>query len=217
MSSMVVFKKLPKAFFFIITASITVLLLIVACASPARHTATSTAVVETVPSPTSAWSALFEKTPYPYTTPLPPANSTVLDGTYVELDPIQGTRVPCRRCPPYPPEGGVWKLNLDKGIFRLYHEFTGWHTLGSFAILEDRIVLFNDPHCYETVGVYAWRVDEGQLVFEVIEDGCGTDLRTKRFTHLPWTSCQPPSAEAAISGHWPTPIGCDVQSVNEGE
>jgi len=196
---------------------ITLLSLVVACTSPERPTPPSTAVIQTTPSPTDAWSALFERTPYPYTTPLPPADPTLLDGTYVELDPIQGTRVPCRRCPPYPPEGGVWKLSLDKGIFRLYHEFTGWHTLGSFEILADRIVLFNDPHCYEAVGVYAWRLDEGQLIFEVIEDGCGPDLRAARFTRLAWTNCQPPSTEAAVSGHWPTPAGCDVQSMSGKE
>jgi len=214
---MVIFRKLPQVLFFIVAASVTLLLLIVACASPERHGATSTAVSETTPAPANAWSALFQKTPYPYTTPLPPANPSILDGTYVELDPIQGTRVPCRRCPPYPPEGGVWKLNLDKGIFRMYHEFTGWHTLGSFTISEDRIVLFNDPHCYETVGVYTWRVDEGQLVLEVIEDGCGIDLRSKRFTRLPWTSCQLSPGAATGGGHWPTPEACNVQSMNAKE
>jgi hypothetical protein len=56
---------------------------------------------------------------------------TALDGTYTKLDPKKAPPVPCRRCPDYVPQGGIWKLNLDKGIFRIFHESTGWRSIGS--------------------------------------------------------------------------------------
>jgi hypothetical protein len=162
--------------------------------------------------PADGWQALFQKTPFPYTTPLPPPASTLLDGTYVAQDPIQGTRVPCRRCPPYPPEGGTWKLSLDRGIYRLIHPDTGWHTLGSYAVDEGVLTLFNDPHCYDLVGTYTWELLEGGLQLKLVEDGCGRHLRAERFTKLTWQGCQPPSLEAAVTNHWPSPPGCDADA-----
>jgi formylglycine-generating enzyme required for sulfatase activity len=81
---------------------------------------------EVTATPTDICFGLFQLTPYPYTTPLPPAQATILDGTYTKLDPREASRRPLeRRGPAYPPEGGIWKLHLDKGIFRVYHEITG--------------------------------------------------------------------------------------------
>jgi hypothetical protein len=157
---------------------------------------------------------MLERTPYPYTTPLPPADPTILDGTYVKFDPRPGTRAPCRRCPPYPPEGGVWRLNLDGGIFRVYHEITGWNTLGSFTVSGDQIKFFNDPHCYQDVGIYAWQLEAGELTLEAASDDCAFGLRAESLVALAWESCQPPSTEAAISNHWPTPVGCDAAAIN---
>ena len=71
------------------------------------------------------WQEIREWMPYPYTTPLPRAETTALDGVYVRFDPRQDQRPPCRRCPPYPPEGGIWKLQLEQGVFRVYHPLTG--------------------------------------------------------------------------------------------
>ena len=99
-------------------------------------------------------------------------------------------------------------FHLDKGVFRVFHEITGWHTLGSFTVSGDRVEFFNDPHCIDAVGIYTWKLEAGQLVLEVVEDECAFGLRTKNLTHLPWMSCQPPSTEAAVTGHWPTPPGC---------
>ena len=88
--------------------------------------------------PDDRWSELVQRTPYPYSAPLPAAEPTILDGTYAKVDPRQAEHVPCKRCPAYPPGGGVWKLNLDKGIFRVYHELTGWVTIGSFTVTGDQ-------------------------------------------------------------------------------
>jgi hypothetical protein len=193
------------------------------------------------PSPTSIWSGLLQKTPYPYTTPLPPARSTILDGIYTQLSPGQydqpplpegGTWMPhpVRRDSrwlmppaPYPPAAGIWRLHLDKGIFRVFHVATGWRALGSYAVSGDRIHFFNDPHCLEDVGIYRWEVGTGQLIMEVIEDDCGASSvfhsergsRARNLTISPWLSCQPPSTEAAISGHWPVPPGCEGDRLDQ--
>jgi hypothetical protein len=163
---------------------------------------------ETTPIPGGRWSELLQRTPYPYSRPLPPANPTVLDGTYTRLDPRQADHIPCRRCPAYPPGGGIWKLNLDKGVFRVYHELTGWVTLGSFTVSGDRIEFFNDPHCFQDTGIYTWELEEGKLTLTAVKDSCGVYLRVQNLEALPWESCQPPSTEAAITSHWPIPAGC---------
>jgi hypothetical protein len=194
------------------------LAIVTAACSPAPHDSGPSApeTSGTPPTPTTIWTAMLQRTPYPYTTPLPPAEPTVLDGTYVKFDPRPGRRAPCRRCPPYPPEGGVWRLSLDDGIFRVVHDAIGWATLGSFTVSEDRIAFFNDPHCYDDVGIYTWQLEAGELTLKVVGDDCAFGLRTESLMALAWKSCQPPSTEAAISNHWPTPVGCDTtQPISE--
>lgn len=160
--------------------------------------------------PTSAeiWAELLQRTPFPYFTPLPPPAPTTLDGTYARFEPIESTPIPCRRCPDYKPEHGVWKLNLDKGIFRLVHHDTGWKSIASFTVSENRVVLFNDPYCPEDVGTYTWELNAGNLILKVIEDECAIRLRAKNLTIRPWLSCQPPSTEAGTGGQWSKPPGC---------
>jgi hypothetical protein len=190
----------------------------VACSHPGRK-APDTGVVTPVASnaPTSAWAAALQKTPYPYTIPLPQPTRTSIDGTYAKLDPKQATPVPCKRCPDYAPEGGIWKLHLDRGIFRVFHQATGWHSLGSFVLAKDRrtagaddqLVLFNDPACPGAVGLYRWQVGEGHLVLTEIEDPCSIRLRALNLGAMPWLSCQPPALEAGITEYWQKPPGCD--------
>jgi len=107
-------------------------------------------------------------------------------------DPRQSARRPPERGgPACPPEGGIWTLHLDKAIFRVYHEITGWRSLGSFTVSGDGIEFFNAPNCLEVVGVCAWKLEEGKLVLEVVEDECFLGLRAKNFTALPWTPDNP--------------------------
>jgi hypothetical protein len=146
--------------------------------APASGQSTSTSII---------WSELLQKTPFPHTAPLPARVRTALDGTYTKLDPKKAPPVPCRRCPDYVPQGGIWKLNLDKGIFRIFHESTGWRSIGS----------------------YRWTLAQGRLNLQVVEDKCAIRQRAKNFTKLPWLSCQPPSMEAGFSGHWDKPPGCE--------
>jgi hypothetical protein len=184
------------------------LVLIVSC-SPTLPASTHTRATDPAPTPASGWSELQQRTPYPYSTPLPSPDATVPDGIYVKFDPRYDDRAPCRRCPPYPPEGGLWRLGLDKGIFRVYHEASGWRTVGSYTVREDRIWLFNDPHCNQDTGVYTWELEDGELTLGVLRDDCAYDLRARHFTELGWQSCQPRSTEAAITEHWAAPAGCD--------
>ena len=161
------------------------------------------------------WSELLQKTPYPHTAPLPPSVPTVLDGTYTKIDPRKTPPVPCRRCPDYVPAGGIWKLNLDKGIYRIIHDFSGWRSIGSFAVDGNRVQLFNDPTCMEMLGVYTWELKEGRLALQVVEDKCAIGMRAKNLTQLPWRSCQAPSLEAGFSGHWKNPrAATDGKAVN---
>ena len=162
------------------------------------------------PAAAESWTALLQKRPHPYTTPLPDGGATVLDGIYVKLEPKEGTPVPCRRCPDYLPEGGIWRLSLDKGAFRIFHEDTHWQSLGSFAVDGERLFLFNDPTCYRMTGIYGWEQVEGGLDLKTIEDRCQVDRRARSFAGMVWQSCQPPSTEAATTGHWRVPVACEV-------
>jgi hypothetical protein len=182
--------------------------IVVACAPRPSAGPSALRTAEGTPAPTDVWSALLQRTPYPYTTPLPPPIRTILDGTYAKSDPREATRIPCRRCPDYFPYNGIWKLSLDNGIFRIFHPDTGWRSYLSFTVSGDRIALFNDPNCPEVVGVYAWKLARGTLTLKVIEDECAIHLRAMNLTSLPWLSCQSPTTEAAVTDHRSKPPGC---------
>ncbi|MBM3143957.1 MAG: hypothetical protein FJ010_03095 [Chloroflexi bacterium] len=158
---------------------------------------------------TDIWNELLGHTPVPWTTPLPPLEATPLDATYVKVDPRLATPFPCKRCPDYALEGGLWKLNLDKGIYRIYYTVNGWRSLGSYTVSEGRLYLFNDPYCHRETGIYAWKLKDGVLTLAEIDDPCSQGLRAANLTHQPWLSCRPRNLEAMISDHWQKPQGCD--------
>lgn len=184
-------------------------LLLAACTSLPPGTGPAQTFAPSASPTVDRWSELFQHTPYPYSTPYPSPETSVLDGTYIKLDPQKATPVPCRRCPDYLVEGGIWKLNFDKGIFRIFFQVTGWRSMGSFTASGDRLYLFNDPNCIEDVGVFRWSLEDGQLILQEVDDPCAIDLRGKNLSKQPWLSCQPPSEEAASSGPWTEPAGCD--------
>jgi hypothetical protein len=182
-------------------------------AIPSPTGPTQTPTLALPPTPTDAWNSLFQRTPLAYTTPLPPTESTLLDGPYARFDPDEPQWWNCMRCEDYLPAGGIWRLHLDKGIYRIYYDVTSWKSLASYAVTEDRFYVFNDPYCPKEVGIYKWRYEDEDrqrgLVLEVIEDDCAIGLRAKNLSKLPWQSCQPPDTEAAITDHWQKPPGCD--------
>lgn len=155
------------------------------------------------------WSELLQRSPFPYLKPLPGLVRTHVDGTFVKFDPKPHPHVPCRRCPDYAPEGGIWKLQLDRGIMRIFYAETGWRSIASYEVDGDQLRLYNDPHCIDTTGRYSWTLLDRQLVLNLIEDSCAINMRAGNLTRQPWISCQPPNEEAAITGHWPVPPGCD--------
>ena len=154
------------------------------------------------------WANLLQREPYPYTIPLL-SQPSILDGTYTKKAKKAGEIVHCRRCPDWAPETGLWKLNLSKGTYRIFHAMTGWKSIGTFIVAGDRILFANDPCCQEGIGVYSWKLEDRQLILTVIDDTCAIGLRAMNLAEVPWLSCQPPSREAAITEHWPKPSGCD--------
>ena len=186
-----------------VTITIVALLILLSTSRPLSAADATTA------STTDIWHELLQRTPYPYTLPLPPAEATPLDGTYTKFEMKETPPVPCRRCPDYAPEGGIWKVNFSKGVFRIFHTVTEWKDMGSYILSGDQLTLANDPVCHEVIGVYRWKLEEGKLVLTVIEDKCAIGLRAMNLTKLHWLSCQPPNREAAITDHWPKPPGCE--------
>ncbi len=140
---------------------------------------------------TEPWKELLEGTPYPYTTALPAEADTALDGFYAKFEPKEGTPVPCKRCPDYLPEGGIWRLSFNKGAFKIRHDVTGWRSLGSFMVDGNRLYLFNDPTCPYTTGAYEWEREAGRLSLDLVEDNCAVDRRARSFANLDWALCSP--------------------------
>ncbi len=212
------FKRNRKAVSTMITMAAIIISIAVICSSSAQDTQQSAPrISEVKTTPTNVWYELQQREPYPFTISLPPPTSTILDGTYTKFELKESPPVPCRRCPDYAPEGGMWKLRLDKGVFRIFHEVAEWRSLGSFIVTQEespspksgQLLLANDPVCQEVVGRYRWKLEEGKLIFTMIEDPCAIRLRAMNLMNLPWLSCQPPSTEAATTDHWPKPPGCE--------
>jgi hypothetical protein len=188
------------------TAHLVLLIMVIGMAACQPVAPTS----ETVPTaPTDIWQALLQHTPVPWTTPLPPERATVLDATYVKVNPRLATPFPCARCPDYALEGGVWKFQLSKGVFRIYHAMSTWRSLGSYTVSGDRLYLFNDPYCNRDTGVYTWNLEDGVLTLTEVNDPCSQGLRAANLIDQTWLSCRPPNVEAMITDHWQKPEGCD--------
>jgi hypothetical protein len=161
------------------------------------------------PSPQALWAELLQRQPFPYLLPLPEPQPTELDGTYTKIVASTAERVHCLRCPDYAPEGGLWILRLDQGVFRIFYPESGWKSIATFVVALDRLLLANDPNCIDGVGLYRWRLENAQLILEVIDDPCAIKLRAMNLTQQPWRSCRPPNIEAAVTEHWLKPEGCD--------
>jgi len=144
------------------------------------------------------WVELLQRKPYPYTIPLV-AKPTALDGTYVKKAKQEGPIVPCRRCPDWMPYPGIWTLNLSQGVYRIYHRATGWKSIGTCIVADNRIILANDPSCIKGIGVYIWKLEAGKLIFKVIDDECAIRLRALNLTEVPWILSPPACSESAAT------------------
>jgi hypothetical protein len=164
-----------------------------------------------------AWSSLLQVTPFAFITPLPEEAWTPIDGTYAKFDSSEPQWWACRRCADYRPAGGIWKLQFDKGVMRIYYNVTGWRSIASYTVDNDRLYLFNDPYCPQEVGEYIWRLEDKwglenrELALEVVQDSCSINLRGENLSELPWDSCLPPNLMTGASDHWHKSPGCETQ------
>ena len=142
------------------------------------------------PAPTNVWSSLLEVTPVPYASPLPGSDQTLVDGTYAKFDPTPPQWWSCLRCADYRPAGGIWRLQFDRGVMRIYYEVTGWNSLASYTVSGDRLYLFNDPYCKEATGEYKWKLVDGNLTLEVVDDPCSFQLRGRNLSGGAWGTCR---------------------------
>jgi len=157
-------------------------------APPPIITSAPTTIPVTVTA-TSIWDALLNATPYPHELPLPEAAASPLDGFYAKIDQSPPQWWTCYRCADYRPSGGIWKLQFDKGVMRIYYDVTKWKSIASFTVSGDRLKIFNDPFCPHEVGEYEWIVEGGSLTLNAINDSCAFDLRGKNLSHQSWLAC----------------------------
>jgi hypothetical protein len=154
------------------------------------------------------WAQVLTYEPYAYLKPLPPPESTEVDGVYGKLDPGEPQWWRCARCPDFRRAGGNWRLMLHQGTLRMYYEVTGFSTVSSYAVTGDKLELFNDPHCPYETGEYTWTIKDRQLNLIEVGDTCAIHLRAENLTNQPWNSCQPPNIEAGATDHWIRPPAC---------
>ena len=164
-------------------------------------------------SPTSIWTALQQMVPAPYSFPLPEPVVSPLDGTYAKLDPSWPQWWLCRRCADYRPAGGVWRVQFDQGVMRIYYEVTGWRSFASYTVSGDELRVFNDGYCPEGVGRYGWKLEAGALVLTVIEDPCAFGLRGQNLSNQSWLACRSTSQAAELELAGDNPPGCDENPV----
>ena len=153
------------------------------------------------------WDELLKHEPFIYTVPKINKKASI-DGVYVKKSLKEGEMVPCRRCPDWLPNPGIWRIYFNKGAYRIINTNTGWKSIGTYIVSKDRVILSNDPSCIDDFGLYRFLIKGGVLKFEVIDDPCAIKLRGLNLGETSWFSCYPPNEEAAITEHWPKPVGC---------
>jgi hypothetical protein len=153
-----------------------------------------------------------ELLPYPYTTPTPPAERTVLDGTYIRIVTFEeagGFRyaVPrrCLRCIPYKLDPGVQTLVIHEGAFYVNHQLSGFEDLGHVLVEGNRATFFNDPICPTARGTYTWRLRGHRLDLVELDDPCAPG-RAEDLTFATWLLIDP--CAYRIDDLWPAALGC---------
>ena len=152
--------------------------------------------------------------PYPFMSPTPPPDPSVLDGTYLRtltLRDVGGARIGlpyrCLRCPPFRIDAGVSTLIFTRGAYYLHHQLSGFRTMGSFVIEGDRVTLFNDANCPQTPGIYAFELTAHGLRFRVVEDECPfSGERSFDLLVRPWTRVS--ACVRRIANLWPGEVAC---------
>jgi len=187
-----------KSLFFFVTLS----LLLTACVSTPPTNLPEPTNVNFTPSPVDfaaitptrviqagIWDELLSATPFPHEFPLPVSLQSPLDGTYAKIDQSPPQFWTCYRCADYRPMGGIWRLQFEEGVMRIFYQITNWKSIASFTVEGNRLKIFNDPFCPQDVGEYEWELEDGRLVLKVVEDGCAFDLRKANLINQSWISC----------------------------
>jgi hypothetical protein len=122
-------------------------------------------------------------------------------------------------------------LAVDAGTYAIEGQ-EAYRGGGRLAVRGSEVILSADPACPTVSGRYAAALGETErygllpqfraqtLELSVIDDPCADGARARALTGVPWvlrTSarsgsygvCDPPNEEAAITGHWPIPTGCE--------
>jgi hypothetical protein len=141
----------------------------------------------------------LQRTPFPYALPLPEAIPAAIDGTYAKINQSWPQWWRCLRCADYRLAGGIWRLQFDRGVLRIFYDVTGWRSIASFTVSGDRLSIFNDPYCPETTGDYTWGLVDGELRLEALNDACSFGLRAKNLSAQAWPACEP-HAQAIAAG-----------------
>lgn len=173
----------------------------------------------TTPTPTPTpitpgiWEGLLEASPYPHEFPLPEPVVSAMDGTYAKIGLSPPQWWTCYRCADYRPMGGIWRIQFERGVMRIYYEVTKWKSIASFTVSGSRLKIFNDPFCPHEVGEYEWSLSDGDLSLTPVNDTCAFNLREENLTKQSWTNCPsagtqpegcsdplPPSTSGPVSG-----------------
>jgi hypothetical protein len=148
------------------------------------------------------WDELLARSPLDVNgNPLALTDPSPIDGTYGRLADIPPQWWRCYRCAEYRPSGGLWHMQLDRGVVRILYEMNNWHTVAAFRVEGDRLFLSNDLVCDEE-GEYQWMLSDGSLQLSVIDDPCNFDLRGRNLSTGTWQLC-PEDRNAAGA-----PLGC---------
>jgi hypothetical protein len=174
-----------------------------AAPSPVAVTADSHPVTA---SPTNVWDAFQQSMPYAYFTPLPETVESPLDGIYTKVNQSWPQWWRCMRCADYRAAGGIWKLQFDKGVMRIYYEVNDWRSIASYTVSGDQLFIFNDPYCPENTGKYKWSIENGGLNLETVDDPCAFDLRAENLTQQSWQAC-------TDQGEGVSPPGCELGQI----
>ncbi len=167
----------------------------------------TTIVPSTIPSTaiaTSVWEALLSAAPSAYDFPLAEPIQSSIDGIYGKVDQSAPQWWACFRCADYRPAGGIWKLQFDRGVARIYYEITNWKSIASFTISANRLQIFNDPICPHELGEYEWKLENGSLRLGLIQDSCAFELRGKNLTTQSWLACNAEGQETSACQEIPT-------------
>lgn len=159
------------------------------------------------PTSLSEWDTFVaESLPVAYHTPLPNPVAAPFDGVYAKLIEAPPQWWGCLRCADYRPSGGIWMLQFERGVMRIFYEVTGWRSVASYTFSSDgRLSIFNDPYCPDDVGEYRWDESNGELKLELVNDACAFDLRAESLTGQTWRTCSASSLTGEGAAPWP---GC---------